>query len=253
MANFRYGAAALGLTFAAIIAAPAFASVSAAVCSAEGGDTIKVQGGDFCLVPIRPAEYAGPEYDGNQLGIVDCPGDKISDGAYCMAPITGGAPKVVPEASPAQFTPSLGEAAGSVLGDSTPSVGDVAGSVLSGSTPSVGGVAGSVLGGSSTPSVGSVAGSVLGGSSTPSVGGVAGSVLGGSSTPSVGDVAGSVFGGSSKPSVGSLATSAVLGGGVPSTGDIADVAMDAAKDAATDAIQDQAKKQVTGALGGLGK
>ena len=207
MANFRYGAAALGLTFAAIIAAPAFASVSAAVCSAEGGDTIKVQGGDFCLVPIRPAEYAGPEYDGNQLGIVDCPGDKISDGAYCMAPITGGAPKVVPEASPAQFTPSLGEAAGSVLG----------------------------------------------GSSTPSVGSVAGSVLGGSSTPSVGDVAGSVIGGSSKPSVGSLATSAVLGGGVPSTGEIADVAMDAAKDAATDAIQDQAKKQVTGALGGLGK
>ena len=235
MANFRYGAAALGLTFAAIIAAPAFASVSAAVCSAEGGDTIKVQGGDFCLVPIRPAEYAGPEYDGNQLGIVDCPGDKISDGAYCMAPITGGAPKVVPEASPAQFTPSLGEAAGSVLGGSTPSVGDVAGSVIGGSTPSVGGVAGSVLG-SSTPSVGDVAGSVIGGS-----------------TPSVGDVAGSVIGGSSQPSVGSLATSAVLGGGVPSTGEIADVAMDAAKDAATDAIQDQAQKQVTGALGGLGK
>jgi len=205
MANFRYGAAALGLTFAAIIAAPAFASVSAAVCSAEGGDTIKVQGGDFCLVPIRPAEYAGPEYDGNQLGIVDCPGDKISDGAYCMAPITGGAPKVVPEASPAQFTPSLGEAAGSVLGGSTPSVGDVGGSVIGGSTPSVG------------------------------------------------DVAGSVIGGSSQPSVGSLATSAVLGGGVPSTGEIADVAMDAAKDAATDAIQDQAQKQVTGALGGLGK
>ena len=235
MANFRYGAAALGLTFAAIIAAPAFASVSVAVCSAEGGDTIKVQGGDFCLVPIRPAEYAGPEYDGNQLGIVDCPGDKISDGAYCMAPITGGAPKVVPEASPAQFTPSLGEAAGSVLGGSTPSVGDVAGSVIGGSTPSVGGVAGSVLG-SSTPSVGDVAGSVIGGS-----------------TPSVGDVAGSVIGGSSQPSVGSLATSAVLGGGVPSTGEIADVAMDAAKDAATDAIQDQAQKQVTGALGGLGK
>jgi len=205
MANFRYGAAALGLTFAAIIAAPAFASVSVAVCSAEGGDTIKVQGGDFCLVPIRPAEYAGPEYDGNQLGIVDCPGDKISDGAYCMAPITGGAPKVVPEASPAQFTPSLGEAAGSVLGGSTPSVGDVGGSVIGGSTPSVG------------------------------------------------DVAGSVIGGSSQPSVGSLATSAVLGGGVPSTGEIADVAMDAAKDAATDAIQDQAQKQVTGALGGLGK
>jgi len=205
MANFRYGAAALGLTFAAIIAAPAFASVSAAVCSAEGGETIKVQGGDFCLVPIRPAEYAGPEYDGNQLGIVDCPGDKISDGAYCMAPITGGAPKVVPEASPAQFTPSLGEAAGSVLGGSTPSVGDVGGSVIGGSTPSVG------------------------------------------------DVAGSVIGGSSQPSVGSLATSAVLGGGVPSTGEIADVAMDAAKDAATDAIQDQAQKQVTGALGGLGK
>ena len=145
MANFRYGAAALGLTFAAIIAAPAFASVSAAVCSAEGGDAIKVQGGDFCLVPIRPAEYAGPEYDGNQLGIVDCPGDKISDGAYCMAPITGGAPKVVPEASPAQFEPStsaIGDVTGSVVGDSTPSVGSLATSaVLDGGVPSTGEIA----------------------------------------------------------------------------------------------------------------
>ena len=89
MANFRFGAAALGLTFAAVIAAPAFAVGSEAECSAEGGSLVNVKGSDFCLVPIRPAEYAGPEYDGNQLGIVDCPGDKLNDGAYCMAPITG--------------------------------------------------------------------------------------------------------------------------------------------------------------------
>lgn len=115
MANFRFGATALGLTFAAVIAAPAFAIGSEAACSAEGGSLVNVKGSDFCLVPIRPAEYAGPEYDGNQLGIVDCPGDKLNDGAYCMAPITG-------KSSSSSFVPSTSSV---TSGISTPSTSDL--------------------------------------------------------------------------------------------------------------------------------
>jgi len=122
MANFRFGATALGLTFAAVIAAPAFAVGSEAECSSEGGSLVNVKGSDFCLVPIRPAEYAGPEYDGNQLGVVDCPGDKLNDGAYCMAPITGKTSSASTSTVTSDVTPSTG---GILSGISTPSTGDL--------------------------------------------------------------------------------------------------------------------------------
>ena len=57
-------------------------------CEAEGGTMVNVKNSDFCLVPIRDAEYADPIYDGNQLGVVDCPGSKLNDGKYCMYPVT---------------------------------------------------------------------------------------------------------------------------------------------------------------------
>lgn len=57
-------------------------------CQAEGGVMVNVKNSDYCLVPIRDAEYADPIYDGNQLGVVDCPGNKLNDGKYCMYPVT---------------------------------------------------------------------------------------------------------------------------------------------------------------------
>lgn len=57
-------------------------------CKFEGGTMTNVKGSDYCLVQIRPKEYAGEEYDGNQLGVVDCPGSKLNDGVFCMYPVT---------------------------------------------------------------------------------------------------------------------------------------------------------------------
>lgn len=61
---------------------------SATDCEFEGGSMTNVKGSDYCLVQIRPEEYAGAEYDGNQLGVVDCPGSKLNDGLFCMYPVT---------------------------------------------------------------------------------------------------------------------------------------------------------------------
>ncbi len=57
-------------------------------CQFEGGTMTNVKGSDYCLVQIRPKEYSGAEYDGNQLGVVDCPGSKLNDGVFCMYPVT---------------------------------------------------------------------------------------------------------------------------------------------------------------------
>lgn len=57
-------------------------------CQFEGGTMTNVKGSDYCLVQIRPKEYSGTEYDGNQLGVVDCPGNKLNDGIFCMYPVT---------------------------------------------------------------------------------------------------------------------------------------------------------------------
>ena len=88
MAKFRLGATALGLTVSAIFAAQAFAIGNEAECTVEGGTMVNVKGSDFCLVPIRPEAYADPIYDGNQLGVTECPGNKLNDGLYCMYPVT---------------------------------------------------------------------------------------------------------------------------------------------------------------------
>jgi len=87
MSKFKMGVVAAGFTLVAF-ASPAFAIGSAAECQSEGGDMLKVKGSDFCLVPIRPEEYKDPVYDGNQLGVVDCPGNKLNDGVYCMYPVS---------------------------------------------------------------------------------------------------------------------------------------------------------------------
>lgn len=77
------------------IAMIAFAGSASAVdiknsadCTVEGGTMVNVKNSDYCLVPIRDKAYADPIYDGNQLGVVDCPGNKLQDGQYCMYPVT---------------------------------------------------------------------------------------------------------------------------------------------------------------------
>ena len=77
------------------IAMIAFAGSASAVeiknagdCTVEGGTMVNVKNSDYCLIPIRDEAYADPVYDGNQLGIVDCPGNKLQDGKYCMYPVT---------------------------------------------------------------------------------------------------------------------------------------------------------------------
>ncbi|NNC38661.1 MAG: hypothetical protein EX271_07280 [Acidimicrobiales bacterium] len=77
----------LALTFAAPAAAESTIK-NAEDCSFEGGTMVNVKNSDYCLVQIRPEEYSGAEYDGNQLGIVECPGDKLNDGLFCMYPVT---------------------------------------------------------------------------------------------------------------------------------------------------------------------
>ncbi len=72
----------------AVLSAPAHAITNDAECSSEGGTMVNVKGSDYCLVPIRPEAYHDPIYDGNQLGVTECPGDKLNDDLYCMYPVT---------------------------------------------------------------------------------------------------------------------------------------------------------------------
>lgn len=57
-------------------------------CEFEGGSMVTVKGSDYCLVPIRSKAYHSEIYDGNQLGVIDCPGDKLNDDLYCLYPVT---------------------------------------------------------------------------------------------------------------------------------------------------------------------
>ncbi|PHR94410.1 MAG: hypothetical protein COA69_02100 [Robiginitomaculum sp.] len=85
-----------GVVFAATVigtAIPMTASAASEIknvadCVSEGGTMTNVKGSDYCLVQIRPKEYSGVEYDGNQLGVVECPGNKLNDGVFCMYPVT---------------------------------------------------------------------------------------------------------------------------------------------------------------------
>lgn len=61
---------------------------NASDCQVEGGTMVNVKNSDYCLLPIRDEAYADPIYDGNQLGVVECPGNKLQDGQYCMYPVT---------------------------------------------------------------------------------------------------------------------------------------------------------------------
>ncbi len=87
MIKFRTAAVFSALALG-VIATPSFAITNASECQSEGGEMVNVKNSDYCLVPIRPEEYADAAYDGNQLGVVDCPGDKLNDGKYCMYPVT---------------------------------------------------------------------------------------------------------------------------------------------------------------------
>lgn len=89
ISKFVMGAAsvALALTFAAPAAADSTIK-NADDCSFEGGTMVNVKNSDYCLVQIRPEEYSSADYDGNQLGVVECPGDKLNDGLFCMYPVT---------------------------------------------------------------------------------------------------------------------------------------------------------------------
>lgn len=88
MGKFRISTIAAGIALTAAFAAPSFAIGNATECASEGGSMVNVKGSNFCLVPIRDKAYAGEEYDGNQLGVVECPGSKLNDGSYCMYPVT---------------------------------------------------------------------------------------------------------------------------------------------------------------------
>jgi len=94
MSKFRFGAVALGLTFAAF-AAPAFAQVSSAAdCEYEGGEVFNVQGATVCLVQIREEEYRDNEaYDGQQLGVSACEGDTLNNGLFCKITLVPAPPK----------------------------------------------------------------------------------------------------------------------------------------------------------------
>ncbi len=88
MAKFRMSATAIGFAASLVLASQAFAIGNEAECNLEGGTMVNVKGSDFCLVPIRDEAYADPIYDGNQLGVIECPGDKLNDDVYCMYPVT---------------------------------------------------------------------------------------------------------------------------------------------------------------------
>jgi len=88
MARFVLGALATSIVATAIFATPAHAIKNEKDCTVEGGTMVNLKGSDFCLVPIRPEAYRDEIYDGNQLGVTECPGNKLNDGLYCMYPVT---------------------------------------------------------------------------------------------------------------------------------------------------------------------
>jgi len=94
MANFRYGAAALTLTFVAAASAPSFAQdkdarpalssegvvTSETSCEYEGGFILPSDSGKICLIAVRGDANSlnTVTYDGQALGVIKCSGN----GAY---------------------------------------------------------------------------------------------------------------------------------------------------------------------------
>ncbi len=98
MTKLRLGAAALGLSIAAFSAVSASAISSKADCEYEGGQVFNVNGATVCVVAIRPAAYTEEIYDGQQLGVKECTGEKIGDGAFCKITLIAAPEKVSPPA-----------------------------------------------------------------------------------------------------------------------------------------------------------
>jgi len=98
MAKIRFGAAALGLTVAAMSASFAIAQDSDAErqaelmnavssegvvsseqsCTYEGGDVMTLAAGKVCFVAVRGEDLNTKLYDGQRLGVIKCSGN----GAY---------------------------------------------------------------------------------------------------------------------------------------------------------------------------
>jgi hypothetical protein len=85
---------AAGFALTAFAAVPASATIaSPADCEYEGGEVFDVEEGKVCMVPIRPAEFEGEAYDGQQLGITECTGSEVMDGAWCKIVLVPAPPK----------------------------------------------------------------------------------------------------------------------------------------------------------------
>jgi gas vesicle protein len=122
MNNFRFGAAALGLTFAALTAASASAAIgSKADCEYEGGQVFNVKGATVCVVAVRPSEYMDEIYDGQQLGVKECEGEEISEGAFCRITLSS-AP--VTTASDPATTGEMMEKTGDAMEEAADNTGD---------------------------------------------------------------------------------------------------------------------------------
>lgn len=108
MSKFRFPAMAGGLALTAAFATSAFAITNEAECASEGGSMVNVKNSDYCLVPIRDKAYHDEIYDGNQLGVKECPGDKLNDDTYCLYPVTI-RPAPVAAATPEEALEMAGE------------------------------------------------------------------------------------------------------------------------------------------------
>lgn len=92
MAKIRLGAAALGLSFAALTATSAFAQdnidaemmeavssegvvSSEQSCEYEGGTVMTLEAGKVCFIAVRGTEFNTQAYDGQGLGVIRCSGN----------------------------------------------------------------------------------------------------------------------------------------------------------------------------------
>jgi hypothetical protein len=95
MTKSRFGAAALGLSFAAMSASFAFAQStqaeldaelinslstegvvsSEASCAYEGGDVLDLEAGKVCFIAVRGEEFNTKAYDNQKLGVIKCAGN----------------------------------------------------------------------------------------------------------------------------------------------------------------------------------
>lgn len=124
MAKLLLGAMATTIAATAIFATSAHAITNSSECENEGGSWMTLTGGDYCLVPIRDEEYSDEIYDGNGLGVSECPGDTRHNGVYCMYPVNL-RPKVEPIATPVDAAATATEGT-SIVDDAVNTVVDTA-------------------------------------------------------------------------------------------------------------------------------